>query len=43
MKRHRASFPLKSSIIAAAGLNFRVRNENGCLPSAMGTEYKLLT
>ena len=26
------------SIIAAAGLNFRVRDENGCFPSAMGTE-----
>ncbi len=35
--RHRASFP-QGSIIAAAGLNCCVRNENRCFPSAMDTE-----
>lgn len=40
IKRHRASFPPKGSIIAAAGLNFCVRNGNRCLPSAMGTEMR---
>lgn len=42
IKRHRASFP-QSSIIAAAGLNFCVRNENRCFPSAMGTELTVFT
>ena len=40
--RHRASFP-HSSIIAAAGLNFCVRNGNRCFPSAMDTESASLS
>ena len=43
IKRHRASFPPKGSIIAAARLNFCVRNGNRCFPSAMGTEEKLIS
>ncbi len=39
--RHRASFPLVSSIIADAGLNCCVRNENRCGPSSMGTDPML--
>ena len=34
---HLASFP-QSSIIAATGLDFCVRNENRYFPSAMGTK-----
>jgi hypothetical protein len=35
---HLASFP-QSSIIAATGLDFCVRNGNRYFPSAMGTKY----
>ena len=34
--RHRATFPIKS-IIAAAGLNFGVRDGNQCIPHAKST------
>ena len=36
---HLANFP-QSSIFAATGLNFCVRNENRCFPSAMGTKLQ---
>src|SRR5262249_57115775 len=38
--RQRPTLPLRyhSSTIGAGGLNFRVRNGNGCLPSAIVTE-----
>ena len=38
---HLASFP-QSSIIAATGLDFCVRNDYRYFPSAMGTNLKLL-
>ena len=32
--------PFKESTIGASGLNFRVRNENGCTPTAEPPTYK---
>ena len=39
--RHRATFPQRS-IIAAAGLNFGVRDGNQCIPYAKSTGQALL-
>ena len=36
------SHTLKCSTIAAGGLNFRVRDGNGCTPSAITTKKSLL-
>ena len=38
--RHRATFP-QCSILADAGLNFCVRDENRCDPSSMGTDHNI--
>ena len=40
MSRRRPTLPLRlqSSTIGAGGLNFRVRDGTGCIPSAMATE-----
>src|SRR5437867_202335 len=40
VSRRRPTLPprLRSSTIGAGGLNFRVRNGTGCLPSAKATE-----
>ena len=41
LTRRQPTFPLLCSIIGAEGLNGRVRNGNGCDPSAMVTGMNL--
>src|ERR1700760_2523802 len=43
LTRRQPTFPLVCSIIGAGGLNGRVRNGNGCGPSAMVTGIRLTT